>query len=387
VKVTRVETRVVNAGLRNWIFVRLETDQPGLIGWGEATLEWRTRGVLGAIEDLAPLIVGQDPCRTEFLWQSMYRAPFFREGAIGMSALSGIDQALHDIRAKDLGVPLFRLLGGHVRDRVRFYDHLGGGDQGSVYDPANVERFGELALRSVADGFSAIKILAAPPTAALDSAAAIRDVVGRIERVRRAVGDDVDIMLDFHGRAWPAMAIAYGHAVTPYRPWFIEEPIPPDNVDALVEVARALPIPIATGERLVTRHGFREVFERRAVAIAQPDVCHAGGVTEIVKIAAMADTYNIALAPHNPLGPIATMVNLHLGFAIPNFLIQEVMRSDVPWRDDVVDAPIRFDGGYAALPTRAGIGVDLDEVEGAKHPFVQDHMHRVFQADGAVADW
>lgn len=385
-KVTRVDTRVVNAGLRNWIFVRLETDQPGLIGWGEATLEWRTRGVLGAIEDLAPLIVGQDPRRTEYLWQSMYRAPFFREGAIGMSALSGIDQALHDIRSKDLGVPLYKLLGGPVRDRVRFYDHLAGGNA-SLYDPANVGRFGELAQQSVADGFTAIKILAGPPTAALDSAAAIRDVVGRVERTRVAVGDDVDIMLDFHGRAWPAMAITYGHAVAPYRPWFIEEPVPPDNVDALVEVARALPIPIATGERLMTRFGFREIFEKRAVAIVQPDVCHAGGVTEVVKIASMADAYNIALAPHNPLGPIATMVNLHLGFAIPNFLIQEVMRSDVPWRSDVVDAPIRFEGGYAGPPARAGIGVDFDEAEAAKHPFIQDEMLRVFHADGSVADW
>ena len=164
-KVRGVSTRVVNAGLRNWIFVRVETDQPGLIGWGEATLEWRTRGVLGAIEDLTPLIVGQDPHRTEFLWQSMYRAPFFRAGAVGMSALSGIDQALHDIRSKDLGVPLYQLLGGHVRDRVRFYDHLGGGEETAVYDPANVERFGELAQASVAAGFSAIKFLAGPPTA------------------------------------------------------------------------------------------------------------------------------------------------------------------------------------------------------------------------------
>jgi galactonate dehydratase len=341
---------------------------------------------MGAIEDLAPLIVGQDPRRTEYLWQSMYRAPFFREGAVGMSAVSGIDQALHDIRAKDLGVPLYELLGGRVRDRVRFYDHLAGGDA-LLYDPRNVEHFGDLAAKSVADGFTAIKILAGPPTAPLDSMAAVRDVVERIERTRAAVGDDVDIMLDFHGRAWPAMAITYGLAVAPYRPWFIEEPVPPDNVDAMVEVARALPIPIATGERLTTRHGFRQLFEKRAIAIAQPDVCHAGGVTELLKIASMADAYNIALAPHNPLGPIATMVNLHLGFAIPNFLIQEVMRTDVAWRDDVVDAPVRFEGGYADPPTRAGIGVELADDAAAKHPFVRDDIIRVFHADGSVADW
>lgn len=386
-RITGIKAFVVNARMRNWVFVRVETNQPGLVGWGESTLEWHTKGVVGSIEDLTPLLVGEDPRRTQYLWEVMYRVPFFREGTVGMSAISGIDQALHDIRAKDLGVPLFELLGGAVRDRVRFYDHLGGGEKTAVYDPKHLDRFADLALRSVADGFSAIKIIGCPPTGALDSQASVRETVRRIELVRTAVGADVDIMLDFHGRASAAMAIRYAHAVAPFNPWFIEEPVAPDNIGAMEEVARAVNVPIAGGERLVTRFQFRELLERRAVAVVQPDVCHAGGVTEVLRIAAMAGAYGIAVAPHNPLGPIATMVNLHLGLAMPNFLIQEVMRSDVPWRDEVVTSPLALSGGCAEAPSVAGIGTEVNELQAARHPWEPEEILRAFLSDGAIADW
>ena len=205
--------------------------------------------------------------------------------------------------------------------------------------------------------------------------------------VRDAVGHDVDVMVDLHGRTTPAMAIRYGHALAPYAPWFLEEPVQPGNVDALVEVARALPIPIATGERLVTRWEFQELFAKRACAVAQPDVCHCGGVAELKRIAAMAETAFVSMAPHNPLGPIATAVNVHTALSTPNFLIQEVMRSDVPWRNEVVDAPLEIVDGRVLPPIRAGIGVEVDEAAAARHPYVPELPARVFHDDGSVADW
>lgn len=386
-RVTAVSTVVVNARLRNWVFVKVTTDEPGLIGWGEASLEWKTNAVVGAVNDLADIVVGEDPMRLEHLWQAMFRQQFFKGGIVTMSAISGIDQALHDVKAKALGVPLYELLGGRVRDRVRLYDHLGGGDSTAVYDDATPSAFAERARESIADGLTALKILPVPPSRPLEGAAALRQADSLMAAVRDAVGDDVEIMVDLHGRTTPAAAIQFGHVLAPYRPWFIEEPVQPGNVDALVEVARALPVPIATGERLVTRWEFREVLEKRACAVIQPDVCHCGGVAELRRIAAHAETCFVSVAPHNPLGPIATAVNVHLALTMPNFLIQEVMRSDVPWRDEVVDAPLEIVDGHVLPPTRPGIGVEVDEEAAARYPYVSEPAARVFHEDGAVGDW
>jgi galactonate dehydratase len=386
-KIKAISTIVVNARMRNWVFVKVVTDQPGLIGWGEASLEWHTRAVVGAVEDLSELLIGEDPRRIEHIWQVMYRQHFFKGGATTMSAISGIDQALHDIKAKDLGVPLYQLLGGAVRDWVRMYDHLGGGDIDAVYNEAGVESFAERARASVDSGFDALKILAVPRTGMLEGAAAIRQATDLMAAVRDEVGQDVDVMVDLHGRTTPAMAIQFGRALLDYRPWFLEEPCQPENVDAMVEVSRALPIPIATGERLVSRFQFREILEKRACGVIQPDVCHCGGISELKKIASMAETYYVSVAPHNPLGPIATMVNIHFGLSTPNFLIQEVMRSDVPWRYDVVDDELKFEGGNVLPPTRPGIGIEVNEKEAAKHPFAPEIQMRSFHPDGSVADW
>ena len=386
-RVTAVDTVVVNAKLRNWVFVKVSTDEPGRVGGGEASLEWKTRAVVGAVQDLAELVVGEDPLRLEHLWQVMFRQQFFKGGIVTMSAISGIDQALHDVKAKALGVPLYELLGGRVRDRVRLYDHLGGGDSHAVYDDATPASFAAKARRSVEDGFTALKILAVPPGRPLEGAESLRRADALMAAVRDAVGDDVDVMVDLHGRTTPAAAIQYGLALAPYRPWFLEEPVQPGNVDALVEVARALPVPIATGERLVTRWEFRELFEKRACAVVQPDVCHCGGVAELRRIAAAAETEFMSVAPHNPLGPIATAVNVHLALATPNFLIQEVMRSDVPWRDEVVDAPLAIVDGHVLPPETPGIGVRVDEEAAARHPYRPEPEARAFHLDGAVADW
>jgi len=387
-RITSLGARVVNAGRRNWVFVRIETDQPGLVGWGEASLEVKTRGVLGAIEDAAPLVVGEDPHRVEHLWQALYRQQFFRGGPVEMSALSGIDQALWDIKGKDLGVPVWQLLGGRVRDRVRFYDHLGGGASEAVYGEMRPEGVAELARRSVADGFDALKLLAVPRTLPLDSLSRIRAAAAALEAVREAVGDSVAVMVDLHGRTTAAMAIQYGRAMADAGPWFFEEPVPPEDVDGHEIVARALPgIPIATGERLIGRWAFRPFFERSAIAVAQPDVCHSGGISEVRRIAAMAEAHGIAVAPHNPLGPIATMANLHIAVATPNHLIQEVMRSDVPWRDDVVSGVPPIVAGHMDPPGAPGLGIEVDEAAAAAHPYEPEPQYRWFHEDGAVAEW
>ena len=338
-KITAIKTIVVNAQMRNWVFVKVETDQPGLHGWGEASLEWKTRAVVGAVEDFAPMILGEDPSRIEHLYQKMYRQSFFRMGVIGMSAISGIEQALWDIRGKALGVPVYQLLGGAVRDKVRMYTHLGGGDMKAVYETqhsANPQVFVDRALEVRSRGYNAVKVLITPPTESLNPIAAYRYAETMMAALREALGEDMDIMVDCHGRHFPGNAIEFCRVLAPFRPYFVEEPVPPENVDALVEVRKASPVPIVTGERLVTCFQFREIFEKQACHIIQPDLCHCGGLWEAKKIAAMAETYFMGVAPHNPLGPVANAAALHFALSTPNFLIQEDMLSDVPWRWDVV---------------------------------------------------
>ncbi len=258
-KITAIKTLVVNAEMRNWVFVKVETDQAGLYGWGEASLEWKTRAVVGAVEDFAPMLIDEDPENIEFLYQKMYRQSFWRLGVIGMSAISGIEQALWDIRGKDLNQPVYKLLGGKVRDRVRMYTHLGGGDMRAVYESqhsADPQVFVDRALEVVSRGYNAVKVLITPPTEPLNSIAAYQYTDRMMAALRDAVGDQVDIMVDCHGRHFPANAIEFCRVLAPYRPYFVEEPVPPENVDAMAEVRRASPVPIATGERLVTRFRF-----------------------------------------------------------------------------------------------------------------------------------
>jgi galactonate dehydratase len=391
-KITAIKTIVVNAQMRNWVFVKVETDEPGLYGWGEASLEWKTRAVCGAVEDFAPMLLGEDPSRIEFLYQKMYRQSFWRMGVIGMSAISGIEQALWDIRGKVLGQPVYNLLGGRVRDRVRMYTHLGGGDMQAVYETQWSNDFGLFAERAaevVEMGYTAVKVLITPPTETLNSIAGYKYAEGAMAAMRGEVGEGVDIMIDCHGRHALANAVEFCRVLAPYRPYFIEEPVPPENVATLAEVRRASPVPIATGERLVTRYQFREIFEQQAAHIIQPDLCHCGGLWEAKKIAAMAETYTMGVAPHNPLGPVANAAALHFALSTPNFLIQEDMLTDVPWRWEVVQHSLRTEGGYW-LPTDApGLGIEVDEEAAKKHPFQQEVIHAltVRAHDNAILDW
>jgi galactonate dehydratase len=386
-KITSVRPVVVNANMRNWIFVKVETDEDGLYGWGEATLEWKTRGVVGSVEDVSRLVIGEDPFRIEHLYQMMLRQYFWKPGIEGMSAISGIEQALWDLKGKSLGVPVYELLGGRVRDRVRMYDHLGSGLMTSMYESTTPEEFAERALSVKERGYTAVKFMAVPRTEPVEGLRSVRYAESLVRAVREAVGDEMDLMVDLHARTWPGMAIRYCQAFEPYGLLFFEEPCPTEDVEATAQVTRASRIPIATGERLVGRHQFRELFERRACHVVQPDLSHCGGLLEARKIAAAAETYSMAVAPHNPNGPVATAAAVHFALATPNWLIQEGISGDVPWRDEVVVNAVEVVEGHVGIPERPGLGIDVDEREAAKHPFQEEREQRYFHPDGAVADW
>ena len=386
-KITAVKPVVVNANMRNWVFVKVETDEPGLYGWGEATLEWKTKTVVGAIEDVSRFIIGEDPMRIEHLYQMMYRQYFWKVGIEGMTAISGIEHALWDIKGKALGVPVYELLGGRVRDRVRLYNHLGSGYMNEMYESTEPQEFAERALKVKEAGYTAIKFMAVPRTEPVEGVQSVKYAESLVRAVREAVGPEMDLMVDLHARTWPAMAIQYCHAFEPYGLLFFEEPCPTEDIEATAQVTRASRIPIATGERLVGRHQFRELFEKRACHIIQPDLTHCGGLWEARKIAAQAESYTIAVAPHNPNGPISTAVAVHFAFATPNWLIQEAITGDVPWRSEVVDDPYFTNDGYIQPPTRPGLGIDVDEEIAARYPFKPEAEQRYFHPDGAVADW
>jgi len=389
-RITRVSTRIVNAEMRNWVFVRVDTDSAGLYGWGEATLEWKTRAVDGAVRDLEPLILGHDPRDIEQLVRIMTKHSYWRLGVIGTSAISGIELALWDIFGKTVGLPVWRLLGGRVRDRVKVYTHLGMGDMRSVYESMDPAVMVERARAVVELGYRALKVVFIPYT---HYTASIRDVehVGRMmEVLRAAVGTDVEIMVDFHGRpASAGAALAYIDAITPGRPMFVEEPTPPGDLPALAQVAAKSRVPLATGERLVDRSEFDELLRLRAVDIVQPDICHCGGLMATRKIAAMAEAAAAGIAPHNPLGPIAGAAALHLAVSTPNHVIQEEMVGAVPWYEEVVRGPIRMIDGCWQVPEAPGLGVEVDESVCAAHPFEQEIIHSSHAVldDGTVVDW
>ncbi len=386
-KISAVRTLVVGADMRNWVLVKVETDE-GLYGWGEATVEWKTRAVAACVQDIAPFLVGEDPMRIEHLWQIMLRQLYFRPGIVECSAISGIEIACWDILGKALGVPIYQLLGGAVRDELRLYDHLGGGEKDALYESVRSEQVREHARASIDAGFDALKLVTVVPrTARLDGARVLEHAQATMSAVREEVGDDVEVMIDMHGRTSPMMAAQYFKVLEPFRPWFFEEPCPPENPRMMGELARRTAVPIACGERLCTRHAFREVLEHGAASILQPDLVHCGGIAEARRIAAMGEAYHAAVAPHASTGPIGHAASVQLGFATPNVIIQETFRADVPWRFEILSQSLEIAGGRVRLPTAPGLGIEVDEREAAKHPFRQEPPMRYFNDDGSVTDW
>jgi galactonate dehydratase len=389
-KITGVETKIVHAIHRNWIFVKVLTDQPGLYGWGEATLEWKTRAVVGAIEDLATFVIGEDPRRIEHLVRKMQMHSFWPLGVIGLSAISGIEMALHDITAKDLGVPVWRLLGGQSRDWVRVYTHFQRGKIGAQVNPKDIESYVAGVEATVAMGYKAVKLGVVPYTHYDAPIPEVKHVAKLVERIRLAVGDEIDIMFDFHGRCGSiSAAVAYIDAISPMRPLFVEEPIQPGDNEAMALVASKVQAPLATGERLFTPREFFDLAVHKAVSLVQPDLCHVGGFTMGRKIAAIAEVGHMGVAPHNPLGPISGAAALHFAVATPNFVIQEEARGLVDWYDEVVQHPIVLENGRWAVPTSPGLGVELDEDAAAKHPFEPEVIpaREALSEDGAILNW
>jgi galactonate dehydratase len=363
--------------------VKITADN-GLVGWGETTLEGKPKSAMAAVDELADYLVGKDPRRIEHHWQHIYRSAFYRGGNVLMSALSGIDQALWDLLGKHLGVPIYQLLGGAVRDRVRVYAHWGIHDLSDEGLARAKERLDTLRRLG---GYTAFKAGPGGKWRAHEPPAVIDDFVRRAFLMREWVGQEVELAFDFHGKMAPALAIEICHELRGMRPMFVEEPVPQENVDALKLVSDHVPFPIATGERLLSRWEFRQVLEKQAVAFIQPDASHAGGISEVRRIAQMAEVYYIHTMPHCAIGPVALAACVHVDAATPNFLIQESVGPD--WLTDVVEASWPVADGYLALPTAPGLGIAIDEAAvQARHAYTEELGGEYFhEADASVADW
>lgn len=345
-RISRVETFPVAP---RWLFLKIHTDN-GLVGWGEPTLENRVHTVAQAIVEVEPYLLGKDPTRVMHHWQAIYRHAFYRGGPVLTSALSGIEQALWDITGKALGVPIYQLLGGPLRDRIKVYAHIRG---------ESLNEQIEYIRARVAEGFRAFKtgVRGPRPARIVESPAFIDQVVERFAGLREAGGRDVDIAIDFHGAVSPQTAGVLIKALEPYQPMFIEEPVQCQNVDVLADLARKTHLPIAAGERIFTKWGFRELLEKGAASILQPDISHAGGIFEGRLIAGMAESYYAAVAPHCPLGPISLAAGIQLDASIPNFLCQE----QVHLGEGYLKQPFVVKDGYIDLPTAPGLGITIDE--------------------------
>ena len=374
--ISEVRPFVLGAGGKNITIVRVRTDD-GLEGIGEGTINYRVRAIHGAVQDFAMYLVGKDASQIERHWQALYRNSFFRGGPIQMTALSAIEQALWDIRGKALGVPVWDLLGGAARDRIATYTHGGG---------RNPQVAAERCLALVEEGHRAIKLGIPGAVEPVLDERAVGATVAIVRAVRDAVGPDVKLMVDCHAKPTPPVAMRLAAELAPFGLLFLEEPLPPENVDALATVARASLVPVATGERLFTRWGFREVVEKQAAAVLQPDLGHCGRILEARKIAALAETYYASVAPHNPRGPGVTMASLHVAACTPNFLIQEIVHDD-PLREEMLVEPLRVENGFVPLPAAPGLGLRFDEALAARFPYDPRDTPHPTLADGAVADW
>jgi galactonate dehydratase len=371
-KIAKIDSFFVKPRLH---FIKVTTDD-GFIGWGEPIVEGRTRTVATAVKELEPLLIGASPLENERIWTEAYRGTFYRGGPVLVSALSGIDQALWDIKGKFFGVPAYTLLGGPTRQRVRTYAHVYGKDLDETVE--NIKA-------AVKKGFTLFKTFAVDgPIKPLDNIETMERGIERVGKLRDALPKNCDLALDFHGRLTPAMSIRLIHELEQFKPLFIEEPVQCENVDALAAVARSTTVPIATGERLFTRWGFREVLEKQAAAVVQPDICHAGGITEVRKIAAMAEVYYVHVAPHNPLGPVSLAAGLQVAASIPNFLCQE----QVTLGEGFLKEPFVIKDGHLDIPVKPGLGIEIDE------SFLKENEYdgswdtpRIYNDDGAFTEW
>lgn len=361
-KVTQIKTFICHAYRTNWVFVKVITDS-GLYGVGEATLEYREPTVVQAIKELERYLVGKDPHNIEAFWHDAYRDAYWRGGVVLMSALAGVEIALWDIKGKDLGVPVYQLLGGKVRDSVKCYANAW------FAGAKKPEEFAQKAKIAVKNGFSGLKwdpfgkeYLNIDPkhlNEALDCIAAVKD----------AVGDQVHLIIEGHGRFNVPTAVRIGNALEKFGILWFEEPIPPDDKKGIAWVRSKIATPVSGGERLYSRFEYADYLRMECADFWQPDVSHAGGIMEVRKIAAMAESHYIPVCPHNPSGPVANAATLQLAACIPNFYLLETMANDIPWRADVSTEKVKFENSEMFIPDLPGLGIDINEEEIAKHPY------------------
>ncbi len=368
-----------------WLFLKISTDE-GYVGWGEPIVEGQAGTVRGAVQDMSDYLLGRDPLNIEDIWQSLFRARFYRGGPVMMSAIAGVNQALWDIKGRYFGVPIYELLGGKVRERMQVYAGIGG-DR-----PADVAR---QAQQRKDEGLRAVKMGAVNEVHFMDTYAHIDAAVARVASVRQQVGNDFSIAVDFHGRVHKPMAKMLIKELEPYHLMFVEEPILPMHNESLLDLKRSTSIPIATGERMYSRWDFKTILSEGSVDIIQPDLSHAGGISEVFRIAAMAEAYDVALAPHCPLGPIALAACLQVDAVAYNALIQEQSlgihyNREADLLDYLADASV-FDyrDGYVTLPTAPGLGIEIDEkkVRAASDQDLRWRNPRWRRPDGSVAEW
>jgi galactonate dehydratase len=370
---------------RPYVFVKIETDQ-GVVGWGEATLEGKAGATMACVEDFREFLIGQNPMQVEHLWQSMYVHTFYRAGPVIGSAIAGIDQALWDIRGKVLGMPVYKMLGGPVNPKgVRGYYHARARTKEELVAlRANAQKLGVTCFKSGIPGYYEW----------IETHQSIRRAVDALVRLRDGLGPDIDIGVDFHAKTSPSVAVIICKEVEPLNLLFIEEPCPPENVKAMKRISDRTTTPIATGERLIASFSCRELIELGVVDIIQTDINHVGGITALWKVAAMAETSGISMAPHACEGPIGGLATVHVDAAMPNFLVQEICSGVVPemkekvWEEWLGFPAMRMVDGHFPLPEKPGLGFELTEQALAKYPFGGTRpMARVFHADGSVAEW
>jgi len=375
-KVTDVKSFVVDCFRTNWVFIKVYTDE-GIDGVGEATLEYKEKALTGAVEHIKEYLLGKDPRDIEKHWHAIYRDAYWRGGAVLTSALSALEIALWDILGKSLGVPVYRLLGGKVHEKVRIYVN------GWFAGAKEPEEFGEKAKAVVKRGITALKWDPFGKNYLNISNAELDKALRCVAAVREAVGNNADILIEGHGRFNVPTAIKIAKELEPFKPMFFEEPTPPDSLDALKEVRDKSPVAISAGERLYTRWDFRRLFDIGAADYIQPDISHAGGIMELKKIAAEAECRHIPFAPHNPSGPVANAATLQLAATCQNFEILEIMYSDVEWRGDVTNESLKYEDGYIYIPDRPGIGIEIDEEACLAHPYTP---HTLRHYTGALTD-
>lgn len=375
-KVTDVKAFTVDCFRTNWVFVKIYTDE-GVTGVGEGTLEYKEKAFLGALDHIKEYLVGKNPFEIEKHWHTIYRDAYWRGGPVLMSALSAVEMALWDILGKSLNVPVYQLLGGKVNEEVRIYVN------GWFAGAKEPEEFGEKARIAVQRGVTAMKWDPFGKNYLQISNKELDKAIRCVAAVRDAVGNDVDLLIEAHGRFDVPTGIKIAKELEPFKPMFLEEPVPPDNLEALKAVRDKSPVAISAGERLYSRWDYRKLFDMRAADYIQPDISHAGGIMELKKIAAEAESRYIPFAPHNPSGPVANAATLQLAATCPNFCILEIMYSDVEWRKDVVNENLEYKDGYITIPDKPGLGIDINEEACLEHPY---QVHTLRHYTGALTD-